>query len=68
MAENDLSVITKKILSSPNDFRAQVPKDSTYNKRYHLADYAVRGSGSYSFIVDWELPTNENSFDKKGEM
>lgn len=68
MAENDLLEITKKILSTPNDFRAQVPKYSAYNKRYHLSDYAVKKSETYSFIVDWELPTDKNLFDKEGRV
>lgn len=68
MAENDLLEITKKNLSALYNFRAQVPMDSTYNKRYHLSDYAVKKSESYSFIVDWELPSNENLFDKEGKI
>ena len=68
MAENNLLEITKKILLPPNDFRAHVPKDSASNKRYYLSDYALKKSETYSFIVDWELPNNENLFDKEGKI
>ncbi len=65
MAENNIFEIAKKNFSPPNDFRAHVPKDSASNKRYYLSDYAVKKSETYSFIVDWELPNNENLFDKE---
>ena len=68
MAVNDFLEITKKILSPPIDIRAQVPKDSTSNKRYYLSDYAVKRSETYSFIVDWELPKNKNVFENEGKI